>query len=128
MAVSAVHWTVLSMVAGVRCVQVRGYMFSLRSRYGSAIRLWVRVPVSHTNPHQPGYSIWGCEGFTERGLGMGSVFPGAAPPEDCRSVLRFGWDRDVMAGVRYYVASHVIALGRGVWIGCGVLSGICWVQ
>ena len=37
-------------MAGVRCVQVRGYMLSLGSRYGSRARLWVSVPVSHSIP------------------------------------------------------------------------------
>ena len=65
----------LGAVAGVRCVQVRGYMISLGSRYGSRALLWINVPVTH-HIHSGPYAGAGREGDSERGLGMDSVFPG----------------------------------------------------
>ena len=62
----------------MRYVQVRGYLKSLGSRYGSHAFLWISVPVEHSNP----------EMHSERGLGMGSVFPSIPwmVPENCRFI------------------------------------------
>ena len=49
----------------MRYVQVRGYLKSLGSRYGSHAFLWINVPVKHPIPSM----------HSERGLCMGSVFP-----------------------------------------------------
>ena len=67
----------------MRYVQVRGYLKSLGSRYGSHAFLWINVPVKHLIP----------EMHSERGLGMGSVFPSDPwmVPESCRSEGYFEW-------------------------------------
>ena len=44
---------------------------------GSTVRLWVMVPV-------------GSVGSTQKGLGMGSVFPGAVVSGSCMHVQGFG--------------------------------------
>jgi hypothetical protein len=89
---------------GVRYVQVRGYLKSLGSRYGSQAFLWVNVPVQHSIPGM----------HSKRGLGMGSVFPSIPwmVPENCRSEAYYGWGEDIQLDVDYYRARE-----RGfVWL------------
>ena len=92
------------MVAGARCVQVRGYLKTLGSRWdgigaGESL-MWVSVPVIRH------YALYGAyEGDSMRGLRMSSVFPGVPrEPAGCQPEPNFGWGDDIYMDVEYYRA------------------------